>query len=478
MRKDSAGTSGLFKYLFYTVLLAAVMWFFLAFSPLGISERLDKYTQDLFNSRAGSWIYPTDRQQDVAVLLLTDEVVDAVLQGQWPAPYSFHASILDDLLVHQPRAVFIDFYWMNQNKPGGDYLVNVLESYRETQVPVYLSVPDEGWLEARWPELVGLVTPVSASVVMDPTDFIARSYPQEFRGMRSAAFAIAEDQFGISAAHRGALDIFWGTADNPLNQAWMQSEDEAQGSILGGLLQGFEGVETPIPYATTVFVRDLLNPVAETEDEALRELDEHLKDRVIIYGASLSGIQDMVFTPTRSILPGVYYHAMAIDNLLTWGSNFKASVPSRTLPILGSHTLLIFQAFVLLSISALVCYWKLNAPGEVASAGTPLADNSREHHPAERWFAGAIKTSVLIIVIVACVIQFFVLDLPVATWAGFLEIIGIGVVIERLNLIERLCRWPTLIHSCFCKLYKGEQDAQDDPQNVPTDRVSGAVRER
>ena len=113
-----AGARRLFVYLLLTLTLAAFMWLFLAFSPLGISARLDKYTQDLFNAHLSGWIYPGEHQQDTAVLLLTDEVVDAVLQGQWPAPYSFHATILSDLLEHQPRAVFIDFYWMNQHKPG------------------------------------------------------------------------------------------------------------------------------------------------------------------------------------------------------------------------------------------------------------------------------------------------------------------------------------------------------------------------
>lgn len=441
----------LFSYLLFTFSLATLMWLFLVFSPLGTSERLDKYTQDLVNTHLGGWIYPTDRQQDTAVLLLTDEVVDAALQGQWPAPYSFHANILNNLLDHQPRAVFIDFYWMNLHKPGADYLVSVLENYRAAQVSVYLSVPREGWLEAVWPELVGLVIPVTPRVSMDTADFIARSYPQASVGIRSPAFAIAEDEFGIRAPDRGAMDIFWGTADNPRNLAWMQAEDDSQGSILGALLQGFEGVKTPIPYTTTVFVRDLLNPVAETEDEALRELDAHLQGRVIVYGASLSGIQDMVFTPTRAILPGAYYHAMAIDNLLTWGADYKARNPSRTLPGLAAYTLPIFQFAVLLLSAALVCYWKLYA--------------------ADKSISTRIKIAVVTLVAVACGFQFFVLDLSVAVWAGFLEIIGIGVVIERLNLIER---GSAPIRWCFRKLHKwikGEKDAQADPRSVVVERV-------
>ena len=481
MRKDSAGWSGLFRYLIFTVLLAAVMWLFLAYSPMGVSERLDKYTQDLFNSRAGSWVYPNDRQQDLTVLLLTDEVVDGVLHGQWPAPYSFHASVLDDLLVHQPRAVFIDYYWMNLLKPGADYLVSVLESYREEGVPVYLAAPDENWLAARWPELVGLVIPVSAAVAMDPTDFVARSYPQESQGLRSAAFAIAEDQFAIRADHRGALDIFWGTAENLLNHAWMQGGQATHSSILGSLTQGFDGVNTPIPYTTTVFVRDLLNPVAESEDEALRELDEHLKGRVVIYGASLSGIQDMVFTPTRAILPGAYYHAMAIDNLLTWGARFKASVPSRVAPQWAEQVLVIFHFATLLAIAALVCRLKFHTPLACAATEQLDAAASFARQSPTFWRETRIKAAVLALVVTACAVQFFVLDLSVAVWAGFLEMLGIGVVLDRLNVIERLLAWLESVRSCIAKYKngsKGERNAEVNPRgDGSTGHADDAVRE-
>lgn len=465
MPADSVRGSTLLRYILFVPGLTFLMWVFLNSTLFGISERADKYLQDLFNTYLATSVYPDDHQQDTAVLLLTDEVVDSVLQGQWPAPYSFHASILDDLLVHRPRAVFIDFFWMNQHKPGAGYLVSVLLQYRDAEVPVYLAVPRDDWLEARWPELVGLVHPVSPHVVLDPADYLVRSYSQQVNGVRSAAFAIAEDEFGISAAHRGPLEVFWGTADNPRNQAWMQAEGEPTNNLIGTLLHGFESVSTPIPYSTTVLVRDLLNPVAETEDEALRALDEHLQDRIIIYGASLSGIQDMVFTPTRAILPGVYYHAMAMDNLLTWGDGFKAAVPSRGGAEYAATLLTGLQLSMLLLVALLVCYLKLHSSKGAATETGQAMDQKKLRWSREWWREVSIKLAVLAVVTLGCAIQFFVLDLSVAVWAGFLEIIGIGVILERVDAGKRLMLFfryevPGFIAWCSRKLKgKGVQDA-------------------
>lgn len=456
--------------LFHAFLLTLLMWAVLVISPFGFGERLDKYVQDLINTQTGHWIYPDTQQDEVVVLLLTDEIVDAVLRGQWPAPYSFHASILSDLLVHRPRALFIDFYWMNQLKPGSRELVDVLRNYRAAGVGVYLSAPTKEWLNNFWPELVGLVTPVSPQIVMDPMDFVARSYTQGNNKLPSAAFAIVNDlNHGLeNTEYRGDMDIFWGTADNIRNLAWMTPSASQHDDFVDSLFSGFTQVETPVPYSTTVFVRDLINPVGATEDEALGELDDHLKDRVVVYGASLAGIQDVVFTPTREILPGAYYHAMALDNLLTWGDQFKATTP-RWPEGMEGLSLPWVQFFLLLPIACFVCFRKTNNEDGQAE------DNDYLHHPTFfgrlRGFAvSRIRLSypylrfwlaILFYVTLVCWVQFSLLDLSVATWAGFIEIFGAGIILERLSLVERIISFPQHLYR-FYQPPKGVHSAENN----------------
>ncbi len=420
--------------------------------------------QDLFNTHFAEWVYPNDSQDSVAVLLLTDQIVDSALEGQWPAPYTFHAAVLDDLLQHQPRAVFIDFYWMNRLKPGADYLVRVLETYRDAGVPVYLAVPSSEWFETFWPELIGLATPVSASIALDPVDFVSRRYPQADSGLPSAAFAMVEDatQVALVNSPRGAMDIFWGTAKNPRNLLWMEQAQEAQSGWLSTFKDGFSSVGTTIPYTTTVFVRDLINPVGVSEEAAQADLTDHLQGRIVVYAANLSGIQDYVFLPTRSILPGAYYHAMAIDNLLTWQQSYKAEIANLPSSIATYLPLWLIQIIFLLPLSAALL-WRVQqpvvaAPRLVCLQATPLQRLTiriYEWLKARKFWAG-----VMLYVLLICWYQFSALDLSVASWVGFVQLLLVGVLFEQINLVERLISLPRKLGQFYQELVQGGNNEQ------------------
>lgn len=449
------------------VLLTGAMWWMLAFTLFNTGDKLDKYMQDLFNTHLGGLVYPDDQIDSVAVLLLTDQIVDGALNGQWPAPYTFHASVLDDLLQHQPAAVFIDFYWMNRLKPGGDYLVEVLEAYEAARIPVYLAVTSNEWFEAFWPELSGLVKPVSASVALDSSDFISRRYPYAHNGLTSASYAIAQDLTGAPelGESRGGMDIFWGTQKNPRNWAWMEGATGQDPDWVSAVTEGFSSVGTAIPYTTTVFVRDLINPVGDTEDAAHAELSDHLQGRAVVYGANLAGIQDYIFTPTRNILPGAYYHAMALDNLLTWGDEYKTDVANPG-AVAGFHLplwLIQLLALVPLSIAFL---WRFK---HLPRADSPPAPGFRPK--VSKWLSNfrfwALLTSYVMFI---SWYQFAVLDLSVATWIGFVELLGLGVLVERMDLVEGILirsgsAWAW-IKALKQKVFKGDNDDQTSNDSV------------
>jgi|GEM_PF-3034674 len=452
-------------YLLRCLLLSLIMWFALSYSLFNTSDKLDKYMQDLFNTHFGELVYSDESINSVAVLLLTDQIVDGALDGQWPAPYAFHAAVLDDLLQHRPKAVFIDFYWMNRLKPGVEYLVHVLEKYRSAGIAVYLAAPSSEWFDNFWPELQGLAIPVSASVSLDPTDFVSRQYPQGHNQIPSAAFLIAEDvtQESLLTDSRGDMDIFWGIKKNPKNWAWMEPAEQKGGSWLGTFTDGFSGVGTAIPYATTVFVRDLINPVGETEAAAQADLSDHLQDHVIVYGANLSGIQDYVFLPTRSVLPGAYYHAMAIDNLLTWRQGFKSSdanlraLNSASLPLWLIH----FVALLPLSIAFL---WRFSrksepVPAQSVIAVLPLA--RLRVALMSRLMRARFWLFLFIYVLTICWFMFEVLDLSVATWVGFFELLGAGVLIEKMEVVERVTSAPGKAKAFYQEFMKGNYDEND-----------------
>jgi hypothetical protein len=102
------------------------------------------------------------------------------------------------------------------------------------------------------------------------------------------------------------------------------------------LLQGLKWLRWRCPYTPRVSAMSLLagggtldlgRPLDVGEGRPAPEHRQHpqiLRDKVVLYGFDLAGLSDVVSPPTHATLPGVFLHAMALDNLLTWGERYKA----------------------------------------------------------------------------------------------------------------------------------------------------------
>jgi hypothetical protein len=69
----------------------------------------------------------------------------------------------------------------------------------------------------------------------------------------------------------------------------------------------------PVSYHAKISARDLLD--ASKRDE----LAPLLSGKVVIYGSHIPPAIDLVNTPVQGPIDGAFIHAMALDNLLTWG---------------------------------------------------------------------------------------------------------------------------------------------------------------
>ncbi len=47
-----------------------------------------------------------------------------------------------------------------------------------------------------------------------------------------------------------------------------------------------------------------------------------LRDRLVMVGASITSTGDLVQSPVHGLIPGVYLHAMALDNLIYKGMDY------------------------------------------------------------------------------------------------------------------------------------------------------------
>src|SRR5690606_21529174 len=106
--------------------------------------------------------------------------------------------------------------------------------------------------------------------------------------------------------------------NNPLHQL-----GEISNTLFVGLFQNLHtsaqvdsSQRRRCPYTTTLHPQLLYQPGVH-DNELFNYL---LQDRLVLIGANITGVGDWVETPTHGKLPGVYLHAMALDNLIELGA--------------------------------------------------------------------------------------------------------------------------------------------------------------
>jgi hypothetical protein len=87
------------------------------------------------------------------------------------------------------------------------------------------------------------------------------------------------------------------------------------------------------PYTRTISVGHLLGSTGDPD------VQDALAGRAVFYGAAFQLTGDRVLSPVFDELPGVYLHAMAYDNLVTFGHNYKRA--HRELVALAGRRLVI-----------------------------------------------------------------------------------------------------------------------------------------
>ena len=225
---------------------------------------------------------------------------------------------------------------------------------------------------------------VGASISLDPVDRLVWSYPvasylhnQEWQSQppndqarpafRSAALAMATavtrapgtdprnptlvPALALSKVGPAppAMALVWGaTPAEPLtaNNATIRTGDAAARQVADGewrhctltpsaasmwfpgFLQRLVGrtpPPRPCPYHQTL-------SMAEVGSMEPAQLAAIVRDRYVLVGAAIPGYNDLIETPVHGTLPGVYQHAMALDNLLTYGDQYRLDESWSLLP--------------------------------------------------------------------------------------------------------------------------------------------------
>jgi CHASE2 domain-containing sensor protein len=81
-----------------------------------------------------------------------------------------------------------------------------------------------------------------------------------------------------------------------------------------------------------------------------------LQDKLVLVGVNFSDAPDFIEHPTLGAVPGVFLHAMALDNLMTYGSDYPKHGESGG--FLEAATLLLGLVTVVLATAVSRLYWR------------------------------------------------------------------------------------------------------------------------
>jgi hypothetical protein len=344
------------RHALYSLLLASVALFFLNFNLAGTATPSKRFSQDLIYAWFGNenWLYPrtvaagsqSAHGQPRVVVVMINEQALAIRGARWPAPVEFHAQFLAELEVLRPRAIFLDFLLID-GAPREEVcdLLGVAAELRAQGIPLYLAVTrsnDLAYMDAaacrdsagKLLRVADLLATVSVLRQADDSDFVSRRYPFEQPGdsdskpMTSAAVRMYCDSVRATAACLNRLtgklppnagfELAWSPEGDPFNQRWSLTSCVRTTSPMDAILnQPPLPRETGCPPVATLFAAALLDP---QQDPSLddRKLFDLVGGSFVMVGGNFRGSGDLVTTPLHTLVPGVYYHAVAMQNLLAF----------------------------------------------------------------------------------------------------------------------------------------------------------------
>jgi hypothetical protein len=315
------------------------------------SSDLLTYAAARLQARLVGGHYDISHRNDTTVVLIDDDSLDQQ-KGAWPVPYRTHARWLRNIgLIHKPKAIFLDItFGRERDDPTLPELAAALCELRDANIPVFLAaLPDaQGNLSLR----SGLEAPagekpcftmVDVRYTPSKVDRLVWSYPLwSGEHARSAALAIAQDAAGVAITRtHEAMALTWGV-DNLDQRRFSMECRQARGgymemlpSYVRSLLGDPDAAQPICPYTRALTLSELRAPEADGA-----RLADMLTGRYVMIGAALSGFNDTVLSPVHDAIPGVFMHAMALDNLLTYQDDYKRALeweiwPPNVLWLLG-----------------------------------------------------------------------------------------------------------------------------------------------
>lgn len=424
--------------LFVTSLLQAVFWVALLFvDPFGMSSAADRASESIF-LRLYPVLYEADWRDKVKIVVIDEEGLpiapnQGLATGEWPLTFEEYTALIGRVLELEPKGVFVDILLDTENGRDPKVIEDFIASLGNNGPPVVFAAYGDPKKQLIKPlQDLGFTALASGRAFRGLVELTAPAnhYPVKSKdgGLSPAAVlyvATLNDLNAASAGEYAALDsesadmlVAWGNtlpagdAASPGCSPFTDDTDSRLQALQTAIVAGFSERPTdaatpskwqilqPCAYHEEIAARDLFDPT----DNGIRAR-EKIKGTYVFIGAAISGLGDVIDSPVHGQLPGVYLHAMALDNLLTFRGKYLETSTGAALV----QFLLIFLCLFL---------------GGLAFADRPTPRMRRE---ALGSIAVRIIAWALFALMAAALLLFFLINLHLApyNWGGVLAVAGV-----------------------------------------------------
>jgi len=295
LQSDDGKSGAIAKYF-----IASLMFIVLVILDVfGLDEQTDKISRD-YASRIISSFGPIHSVDDIVVILIEDEFLEII--GGWPPSYRDYQRLLQRIEIGTPTSITLDILFSNklntELSAGAERFQSFVNSPTHN-TPIYLAYDSEA------SEIFDLYAENGSNKVAVSWRENQDYYPKYGGdGIKTPAFKIYEDSFGKVESEIEMYPI------------WPKFEEKSF-SFLN--LLNINHKAKQMKAIKTISAVSLVGPDWSKMKDSLTEI-VHAKH--VFIGANISGAQDVVESPIYGDIPGVYLHAVALQNLLFYKEDY------------------------------------------------------------------------------------------------------------------------------------------------------------
>ena len=400
--------------------------FLILLDPFKITTATDNASADILN-RVNALYYSSKGQDEIVVVLINDDYLNN--NGlSWPLSYVQQAGLFKRILSYEPKGLFVDLLYTHDRSARGDSpepLANIFDRY-SSRVPIYLPRVNNSALS-------GSNFFSSTDPVIVQWDGYDSYYPSQIDSLSTPAFALYSqycngDSLCSLPETPPPIALQWGmelsSAQYSLtNNASCMSEQHTLTTMSQILLSEVFWKFVPewrqrCAYSTTL-PPDYLSATKSEDKKILKDL---LKDKFVMVGALIQGARDEVYSPVHGKVAGVYFHAMALDNLITYKEHYFRPAPT----VLGNIDLADITDCLLF---LLVFMWR-------EKVAERQSENKNIGASDKRFIA--VSAIILIVLLLAVVIVFsYLLNFEPINWVAQLTLI-LSIFAVKIRLFTPL----------------------------------------